>query len=68
MRAKRPYRFRLLHVVDALAAIGIAAIVVGLVSLDLPWISSRINPLPMLLGFGLFIGYLTVRANVLTKL
>ena len=68
MSAKGPYRFRLLHVVDVLAAICIVAISVGLYALDLPWTSYRTNPLPFLVGLGLFVGYRWLRESVLAKL
>ena len=68
MSAKGSYRFRLLHVVDVLAAICIVFVFVGLAWLDLPWISARANPMPILVPFGLFVGYLWLREGVLTKL
>ena len=68
MSAKGPYRFRLLHLVDALAAIWIVAIFIGLAWLDLPWIGSRANPMQILIPFGLFVGYIALRRSVLTKL
>ena len=68
MSAKPPYRFRLLHVIDALAAIWIVGIFVGLAWLDLPWISGRANPLPILIPFGLFIAYIALRRGFLTRL
>ena len=54
--------------IDVLAAICIVAIIVGLFALDLPWTSHRTNPLPFLVGFGLFVGYVSLRKGVLAKL
>ncbi|WP_298162265.1 hypothetical protein [Brevundimonas sp.] len=68
MSARGPYRFRLLHVIDVLAAIWIVAAFVGLTWLDLPWIGSRTNPMVILIPFGLFGGYFALRRGVLTKL
>ena len=68
MSTRGRYRFRLLHVIEVLAAICIVAIFVGLFALDLPWTSHRTNPLPFLVGFGLFVGYVSLRKGVLMKL
>lgn len=68
MSARGPYRFRLLHVIDVLAAIWFVAAFVGLPWLDLPWIGSRANPMTFLIPFGLFGGYIALRGDVLTKL
>ena len=68
MSDRGPYRFRLLHVVDGLAAICFVALIVGLAWLDMRWIGSRANPIPILIWFGLFSGYIALRRGVLTKL
>lgn len=68
MRSKPPYRFRLLHIIDALAAIWIVGIFVGLYWVDLPGFDSRPHPLRTLIPFGLFAAYMAVRRGYLTRL
>lgn len=66
MRRHRPFRFRLLHVVEALAVISIAGIFAGLKWLELSSYG-RWDP-TVLIPTGLLFGYLALRRAVLIKL